>query len=224
MPISREPMRAPWRSSVSPRAMSDPAQFDRGCRPLLDKLGLFDHHHRVGAARNDAAGCDRCRRPRQHLDGRLDAARHDFGVEHEPPHRIGAGAGKIGGAHRKTVDIGTIERRRIDRRDHIGREHTAERCGEWNGLAGKRRTIDRGIEAPPRLLGRDHFEELLLPRGALDRVEDRGVRVFQHFLRAGRFLTHGQGLTATGVPSAKPSLSAGTTIQPSLSASEVNDR
>ena len=51
----------------------------------------------------------------------------------------------------------------------------AERRGKRNRFGAERRAIDRGFEAAPRLLGRDHFEELLLPRGARDRVEDRGA-------------------------------------------------
>ena len=45
--------------------------------------------------------------------------------------------------------------------------------------------------------GGDHFEELLLPRGVTDRVEDVGGG----FRPGGRF-AHGHGLTATGVPGA----------------------
>ena len=51
----------------------------------------------------------------------------------------------------------------------------------------------------------------------LDRVEDRRTAW------AG-FGIYGHALTATGVPAAKPSLSAGTTIQPSLRASDSNDK
>ena len=68
-----------------------------------------------------------------------------------------------------------------------------------------------------RLIGGNHFEELLLPRGALDGVEDRRTAW------AG-FGGYGHALTATGVPAAKPSLSAGTTIQPSLRASDSKDK
>ncbi len=85
-----------------------------------------------------------------------------------------AGAGGVGGAHRKAVDIGAIERRRIDRRDHVGGKHA--RRAPRRAARSRRRSGERsmhGLEAPARLCGRDHFEELLLPRGAPHRVEDR---------------------------------------------------
>ena len=82
-----------------------------------------------------------------------DAAGDHFGIEHEPPRRAVAGAGGIGGAHRKAVDVGAVERRRIDRRDHVGREHAAERCGErqrFRRQAANDRHRRRNAAAPPR--------------------------------------------------------------------------
>ena len=59
-------------------------------------------------------------------------------------------------------------------------------------LAGERREIEVPREARARLLGRDHFEELLLPRGAADRGDaDRARRDF------GSNARHGQGLITT---------------------------
>ena len=141
------------------------------------ELGVLDHHHRIGAARHDAAGRDRRRGAGRDFDGGFDAASDDFGIELKPLRGTVAGAGRIGGAHRETVDIGAVERRRIDRRDHVGREHAGERRGKRQGFAAERRTIDAGLETPARLRGRDHFEELLLPRGAPHRLEDRRAAV-----------------------------------------------
>ena len=155
---------------------------------VLDQFGVLDHHHRVGAARDDAAGRDRGRGAGHHLDRGLDAAGDHLGIEREPLRRAVAGAGGVGGAHRKTVDIGAVERRRIDRRDNIGGEHAGQRRGKRHGFAAERRAIDAGFEAPARLLGGDHFEELLLPRGALaprrgsPRAPSGSLRCFGSFM------------------------------------------
>ena len=46
-------------------------------------------------------------------------------------HRRGlAGRGEIGGTHRKAVDIGTVERRHVDRRRDVLGQRAAERIGE----------------------------------------------------------------------------------------------
>jgi hypothetical protein len=175
---------------------------------------MLDHHHRVGAARDDAAGRDRRRRAGRHLERRLNPAGDHFGIEREAARRAVAGAGGIGGTHGETVDIGAVERRRIDRRDDIGCEHAGERRGERHGFAAKRRAIDAGFEAASRHLRRNHFEELFLPRRAPHRVEDRRAALAMFFWFFLWF--YGHDLTATTVPAPNPSLSAGTTIQPSL--------
>jgi hypothetical protein len=178
---------------------------------------VLDHHHRIGAARDDAAGGDRRRCAGRHFDGGRNAAGDHFGIERKTFWRAVAGACGVGGAHGKAVDIGAVERRRIDRRDHVGCEHARQRRAEGETLTAERRAIDAGIETTARLVGGNHFEELLLPRSLLDGVEDRRAAC------AG-FGIYGHALTATGVPAAKPSLSAGTTIQPSLRASDSNDK
>ena len=93
------------------------AQIDRRRRGVLDQFGLLDHHHRIGAARDDPAGGDRGRGARHHFERRRNAAGDHFGVERKPLRRAVARADRIGRAHGKAVDIGAIERRRIDRRD-----------------------------------------------------------------------------------------------------------
>ena len=93
----------------------------------------------------------------------------DLAVERELPRRGVARARGVGGAQREAVDIGAIERRHVDRRRHVVRQHAVERRRERHRLRGKRRQIEMTRKSRARLLGRDHFEELLLPRGAADR-------------------------------------------------------
>ena len=168
-----------------------PFQFDRGRGTVIEQLGLFDHHHGVGAARNDAAGGDRRRGAGRHFDRRLDAAGDHFGIERKPLACAIAGTRGIGGAHGKAVDIGTVERRRIDRRNDVGGKNTRQRGSKRLTFRGKRRPIDASLETPPRFVRRDHFEKLLLARRAADRIENG---------RAALFLIYDHGFTATSVP------------------------
>ncbi len=95
------------------------------------------------------------------------------------------------------------------------REHAPERRGKRNALRRQRRKIDVTRKARARLFGGDDFEELLLPRGAADHLEE--VVACSAFVRA---VAHGNGLITTSLPAGKPSLSAGTRIQPSVPASD----
>ena len=107
-----------------------------------------------------------------------------------------AGAGGIGGAHREAVDIGAVERRRIDRGDDVVRQHAVERGGERHGLGGERREIEMLLEARARLLGRHHFEELLLPRRRAHAREQFGIGVgFRLCAYRSSSASHGHGLT-----------------------------
>ena len=80
---------------------------------------MLDHHDGVGAARQWTASRNRRGRARQHGPRRRDAAGDHFIVEHDTNGSSFAGQGEVGGAHRKTVDIGAIERRNVDRRHDI---------------------------------------------------------------------------------------------------------
>ena len=79
MPISREVSSLPRRSTVSPRARSLPANAiscpGTAGRPpspgRVVEVGMLDHQHRIGAARNHAAGRDHGRGPGS--TGRRDA-------------------------------------------------------------------------------------------------------------------------------------------------------
>ena len=82
-----------------------------------------------------------------------------------------------------------------------------------NPDGSKRREIDVAGETRARFLRRDDFEKLLLPRGAAD----GGKQLVRVACRFGvETLVHGQGFITTVLPAGKPSLSAGTRIQPSL--------
>ncbi len=79
--------------------------------------------------------------------------------------RAVAGAERVERAHGEAVDIGAVERRRIGERDHVVRQHAAERVGKRARVrpaSGVK--VDAAAEARARLLGRYDFEELLLPR------------------------------------------------------------
>ena len=193
------------------------SQIDRRRRLVLDQFGLLDHHHRIGAARDDAAGGDRGRGAGLHFERWRNAASDHFGVERQALRRAVASAGGVGRTHGKAVDIGAIEWRRVDRRDHVDRKHAGERSGKRHGFGRQRRTISAGLETPTRFSGGHYFKKLLLPRGAAHRIENRRadpapVGSYDH------------SVTATCAPAAKPSLSAGTTTQPSLRASAINDK
>ncbi len=102
------------------------------------------------------------------------------------------------------------------------RQHAAERIGKRDALGGKRAEIGVARKARTRFLGRDDFEELLLPR----RAADRGNKVLLGCLlrlRA-RTVAHAQGLITTSAPGGYPSLSGGIKIQPSACASADSGR
>ena len=111
-------------------------------------------------------------------------------------------AGDIGGAHGEAIDIGTVERRNIDRRTDVVREYTAERGGKRDRLGRHRRQIDMACKSGLRFFRRNHFEKLFLPR----RAADRGKQIGR--LSRGSFeaLAHGSGLSVTSAPAGKPSL------------------
>ena len=137
-----------------------------------------------------------------------------FAVETQPPRRGVARARGVGGAQREAIHIGAIERRHVNRRADVAGEHAAKRIGERDALAGERRATDVPRKTRTRLLGRHHFEELLLPRCAADGGDEIVLGRFGFETRG-----HGQGLITTSAPDGYPSLSAGTRIQPSACAS-----
>ena len=99
------------------------------------------------------------------------AAGDHLGVERELLRCAVGGARGVGGAQRKAVDIGAVERRHVDRRREIGGEHAAERRRKGHALGGQGRAVDMALEALARFFRRDDLEELLLPGGGADRRE-----------------------------------------------------
>ncbi len=178
------------------------------------QLGLLDHHDRVGAARHHTAGGDGGRGTEVDAGRRRMTAHHHLGIEAKPLRRCIARADRIGGAQRKAVDVGAIERRNVDRRLDVVRKHAPERCGEGDALRRQWRKVDMARETRARLFGGNDFEELLLPRGAADHLDE--VVTCGTLVQA---IAHGHGLIMTSLPAGKPSLLAGTSIQPSVPAS-----
>ena len=99
-----------------------PQRFD-GRR--ADLLGLLDHHHRVGAVGQHAAGGDagalarpdrrRRRAAHEHFVDQLEVGRQTFG-----------GAERVGGAHREAVHRRSAERRQVARRADVFGQHAIE--------------------------------------------------------------------------------------------------
>ena len=143
---------------------SGAAQLDG--RHAFDQLGVLDHHHRIGAARQHAAGGDGGGGAGSDLDLRRMAAGDHLGVERELLWCVVGGARGVGSAQREAVDIGAVERRHVDRRGEIGGEHAAERRRKAHALGGQGRAVDMALEALARFFRRDDFEELLLPAAA----------------------------------------------------------
>ena len=121
------------------------AQLDR--RNALDQLGVLDHHHGVGAARHHAAGGDGGGGAGLHLDlGRMAAGDH-LGVERDLLRRAVGCAGGVGRAQREAVDIGAVERRHVDRRREIVRQHAAERGCERHAFGGQGAEIEMALRS-----------------------------------------------------------------------------
>ncbi len=145
--------------------------------PSPDQLGLLDHHHGVGAARDHAAGRDRGGGAGLHLQRRRIAGGDHFGIEPENFRLAVAGADGIGRTQGEAVHVGAVEGRRIDRRHHVVREHACERERQRHGLGRERRKIEMPLEAQARLIRRHHVEELLLARGRAHARKQFGLDV-----------------------------------------------
>ncbi len=144
------------------------------------RLGVFDHHDGVGAARHRAAGRDRRGGARQHRPRRRDAAGDHLVVEQQAHRRGLAGRGEIGGTHRKAIDIGAIERRHVDRRHHVLGKRAAERVGERAMLSRYRARKQGGLETRQRVFARQDGQELVLIEAV--RVVGQGLVAHVRFL------------------------------------------
>jgi hypothetical protein len=135
---------------------------------------VLDHDHRIGAARQRAAGGNRGRGAGCDLKRRRRAAGDDFAVQRETYRRGFAGGREIRRAHSKAVDIGAIERRHIDRHEHVMRQRAAERIGKLARLARQRAREQCCFKPRQRILARENLEKLLLlERSAVLRLRDR---------------------------------------------------
>jgi hypothetical protein len=123
---------------------------------------MFHHHNGVCPPRHRPAGCDRRGRSRQDRPCRRDAAGDHLVVQHHADRRRLTGGSEIGGAHRKAIDIGAIERRHIDRRRHVLGQRAAECVGELALLCGHRTREQCGLETRQRILTRQDGQELVL--------------------------------------------------------------
>ena len=122
------------------------------------------------------------------------AAHDHLAVKRKAARRDVARTCGVSGAQREAIDIRAIEWRHIDRRGDVVRKHTAQCFGQADGLVRQRRQIDVSVKACARLLGRDHFEELFLARGAADRGDEIALDRFWF-----ETCRHGQGLIMTSV-------------------------
>jgi hypothetical protein len=113
---------------------------------------VLDHHDRVGAVREQAAGGDRHRRPGPHLTVRRAPHRDRAGDLEERGQRLGGGV-RVGSPHGVAVDGRARVRRQLLVGEHVGGGHGAERGSDvHHGAASRRR--ERGER-----LGHGHDRE-----------------------------------------------------------------
>ncbi len=170
---------------------------DRGRGIALDQLSVLDHHHRIGAARDDAAGRNRRRGAGRNFDSGRNAAGDHFGIERKTLWRAVAGAGGIGGAHAQS-------RRHWSGRTAAHRPARPHRAASTRDSAAPRGKVSPGaasdrcrlVETAARLVGGNHFEKLLLERGGAHAREQRSVFVQFGFAAFAHFFI----LMATALP------------------------
>ena len=131
---------------------------------------------------------------RHRLAGMNHRGRDDAGVnlfvaqQHRARHFFGRAEGVL--RHDgEAIDVRAIERRHVDGRHDVSRQHPAERRVERDDFNAARRAVNRGPETPLRFIAIEDLEKLLL-------------------------LTH-SSQTFTSAPGAKPSLSSPTITKPS---------
>jgi hypothetical protein len=83
-------------------------------------------------------------------------------------------AGGVGRTQREAVHGRPVEGRRIGESNNALRHHAAEACCQRHRLSRQRPQVERGVEAPHGLLGGDDVEELLLPGGTADAIQQIG--------------------------------------------------
>lgn len=140
----------------------------------LDRLGQLNHHHRVGTARDHAAGGDHgggagADRLLRHLAG----GEH-LGVEPEAAGCVGAGAVEVGRAHGEAVHVGAIEAGHVHGGGEVAGQHAAAAAFEDERFLAERGEREVGAEAGLGLVAADHVEELLLAGGLAEGVARGG--------------------------------------------------
>ncbi len=177
MPISRDPMAAAAKQRLATRDVGAGVENELsagGATAYVDAGAASSSISSVcsiittaSAPRGiDSAGRNSGRGSRHYRDCRIDAAGNDLSIERETFWRAVARPEGIGSAHREPIDTGAVEWWRIDQRNHVGRKHARQRGRKRHGFAAQWGTIDAAFKAPARFRGRDHIEELLLPRRA----------------------------------------------------------
>ena len=100
--------------------------------------------------------------PDLHRPHRRGAASDDFVVEQQASRRHLTRGDEIGGTHRKTIDIGTVERRHVDACHNILRQGMAKRIDQQSRFAQGGARKQRGFKARQRILAGEDGQELLL--------------------------------------------------------------
>ncbi len=125
-------------------------------------LGVLDHHDRVGAARDHAAGGDRHRLAGLQVERRRDPAGQQLGAQGQAPRGGLAGAVAVRGLQRVAVDVAAVEARDVaGGGDGLG-EHPTAQAREGDGLGRQRPRRCGGPPAGAGLVAVDDVQELSL--------------------------------------------------------------
>ena len=193
-PIPREVSTWPARSTVSPREMSLPARrrapgsdrpvhLDQDLARGILRLGVLDHHDRVGASGQHPAGRDHGCRARNDGVARRHAGGQHLRVEAERPGAQRGSADGVGRAHREPVHAGSVEPGDVDQGDDVAREDAPERVPQRDALGSERRHLQELSEPRLGLVPVHHLQELSLPR-CREQVRLRALFIHRHDSRA----------------------------------------
>ena len=222
MPISRDEIAAPRRSSVSPRAMSEPA-YETNCPGATARRRSI-----AGAAASISSVCSiiatasapRGIMPPVAIAVAVPGATVSFGAWPQAStsalsvRRRGAARWRRSYPRRaaRSHPRCAVERRHVDRRRHVVRRARARAHRRAQQFRRQPRKIEMRLKPRLGVFGRHDFEELLLPRRRAHRIEQRDLGA----CAAG--VVHGKARISSCAPAGNPSLSAGTNTQPSACA------
>ena len=139
---------------------------DKDLTVLLARLGLLDHHHGVGAARNQAAGGDDGCGSLQNLRLGQNAGRKNLGIEPQGARSIDGGSVGVDRTHGKAIDPRAIEARNIHLGHHVARKNAPQAAGQRNQFFSQRLQIKALLKFRLGRVASYHFKKLLLLRGA----------------------------------------------------------